>query len=96
MSADRRNGQKPLGKLPPGARTAVGVAWLEVLAARHRDVRWTLVGPGERSEHNTSTAAGKIVRTLTTPENENTILNGNGATGSANGSDHDGVDGGGK
>jgi len=90
VSADRRNGQKPLGKLPPGAQIAVGVAWLEVLAARDRDVRWILV-PRERGQRNAATTTGKIVGTVATPEDADALLNRN----SPSGPDHHGVEGGG-
>jgi hypothetical protein len=95
VSRDRRNGQKAPGKLPPSAQAAIDVAWLDVLAARHRDVRWTLV-PRERGQGNATAAAGEIVGTFPAPEGKHAILNRNGSAGSPNGSDHDGVDSGGE
>jgi hypothetical protein len=95
VSRDRHNGKTPLGVLPPSAQTALGHAWVEVLTARHPEFRWTLLRPSERGERNAATATRKIVGTLATPEDEDTILERNSATGTAHGSNHDGVDGGG-
>jgi hypothetical protein len=81
--------------IPPAARTALEHAWVAVLTARHPEFRWTLLRPGERGERNTATSAGEIVGTLTAPEDENALLERNGATGATNGANHDGIDGGG-
>jgi hypothetical protein len=90
------DGLKPLGNLPPSARAAVDCAWLKVLSARHPEFRWTLLRPSERGERDTPAATGKIVGALTAPEDEDALLKRDGATRTTNGTNYDGVDGGGE
>jgi hypothetical protein len=87
--------QPLLAALPSSARIALEVAWLEVLGARHTDVRWT-VRPGERGQRDTATTSGEILGPFTAPEDPGALLGRNGTAGAADGTNEDGVDGGGE
>ena len=93
MSAARRNGHRRPGALPPSARMRLERTWLRVLAARHPDVSWRIVRPGELRERDATAAAGKVVGSLAGPDEENALLERDGTAGAANGTNDDGVEG---
>src|SRR5215216_3067342 len=55
------------------ARDALAQAWLRLLASRHPDVCWRLIRPGEGGERHPVPAPGKILGSLTPPENERAL-----------------------